>query len=105
MARSADNVGGRDKPRAADDGDAVVARPDDGVGDLDVRAARHVDSVRVGALVGSRDGQLGHPDAGAPGEGEMHLLAVPELEIAHAQAIARPECQRLGGKMISSFLG
>ena len=52
---SADNIGGSDEARTADYRDAVVARPDDAVSDLDVGAARHVDSVCVRAVVWSGD--------------------------------------------------
>lgn len=95
MTRAADDVGGGDEARAADNGDAVVAGPDDAVADPDVGAARNVDPIGVGALVGRGDGQGGDANAGAPGEGDVHLLAVSELEVTHAQAVAAPERQSL----------
>jgi hypothetical protein len=58
-------------------------------------AVGDVDAVGVGAPYRRRDEQLRHDHVPGVGDGDVHLHAVPHLQVLHDQVGAPPEVQRL----------
>jgi hypothetical protein len=95
VTRSAGEAVDGDEAAPGADGDAVVARGDNRVGDLHVLALPDVDAVRVGAVPGGNDGQLLHPDGPAGDDHDVHLRAVHAAEVAQLQVVALHHFKRL----------
>lgn len=71
------------------DGDAVVARPDLGVGDGDRRVALEVDAVGVGALRGRDDLDAARLEVRVAQQRNVEELAVHRCYVLHFAVVCR----------------
>lgn len=95
MAWAAADVLDEDVSQLVPHGHAVVSRFDDGVDDLDVRASRDVDAVRVGALPWGRHSEALERHVVARHEVHVEVLAVFCRHVVDVGVVVGVEAQIL----------